>query len=205
VRTDLFAESKAPAPDRELVARDVQTGEFGTSNGVPGGLPRIGAPASIGGFDQTAAQRGSATKRSNTSPAAVGFGTPAPAQGAKRVRSERAPVRSAEFAQAVGPPEAQRPKPAVSASPVIPVEIVSKPRPDYTDEARQKRLEGEVVLEVLFTAGGRSQVVRVVQGLGSGLDEAAVAAAEKIVFKPARRDGEAIDYTAVVRIIFQLA
>ena len=86
----------------------------------------------------------------------------------------------------------------------FPVEIVSKPKPAYTEEARKKHLEGEVVLEVLFSASGRTQVVRIVSGLGSGLDESAVRAAEKILFKPARRDGQLVDYTAVVRILFQL-
>jgi len=47
--------------------------------------------------------------------------------------------------------------------------------------------------------------VRIVRGLGHGLDEATVHAAEQIRFKPALRDGHPADSTAVLHIIFQLA
>ena len=53
------------------------------------------------------------------------------------------------------------------------VEITYKPNPVYTDEARAMRLEGEVLLEVQFSANGQLHVNRVVRGLGHGLDEAA--------------------------------
>jgi TonB family protein len=85
------------------------------------------------------------------------------------------------------------------------VEILFKPRPLYTKEARSKRLEGEVVLEILFTTSGEVRVLRIVQGLGEGLDESAVRAAERIRFKPAETGGAAIDAVARVRIQFQLA
>jgi TonB family protein len=48
-------------------------------------------------------------------------------------------------------------------------------------------------------------VNRVVRGLGHGLDEAAIAAANKMRFKPALRNGQAVDSTAVVHVVFQLA
>jgi hypothetical protein len=49
------------------------------------------------------------------------------------------------------------------------------------------------------------RVLRVVRGLGHGLDDSAVRAAEQIRFKPALKDGQPSDSTAVVHIIFQLA
>ncbi len=85
------------------------------------------------------------------------------------------------------------------------VEVTSKPRPVYTEEARALKLEGEVLLEVLFGAGGQPHVNRVVRGLGHGLDEAAVAAANKMQFKPAMRNGSPVDSTAIVHVVFQLA
>jgi TonB family protein len=88
---------------------------------------------------------------------------------------------------------------------MTPAEILSKPTPIYTEEARAKRIEGEVLLEVVFEATGKLRVVRVVRGLGHGLDDSAVRAAEQIRFKPALRDGQPSDSTAVVHIIFQLA
>jgi TonB family protein len=66
-------------------------------------------------------------------------------------------------------------------------------------------VEGEVVLDVLFAAAGTVRVLRVVQGLGHGLDEAAIEAAARISFRPARRDGVPVDHTATVRVVFQLA
>ena len=93
----------------------------------------------------------------------------------------------------------------IRAPPTNPVEITFKPNPAYTDEARKLRLEGEVLLEVMFGANGQLHVNRVVRGLGHGLDEAAIAAANKMRFKPALRNGQAVDSTAVVHVVFQLA
>lgn len=85
-----------------------------------------------------------------------------------------------------------------------PVEITFKPKPDYTDEGRKQKVSGEVRLEVLFRSDGQVHVVRVLQGLGYGLDEQAVKAAEQIKFKPALHQGQAVDSTALVHIIFEL-
>jgi TonB family protein len=82
---------------------------------------------------------------------------------------------------------------------------VSKPKPIYTEEARGLKLEGDVVLDVTFEASGRVNVLGVAQGLGHGLDEAAVEAAKKIRFNPARRDGSPVDHTAKLRVVFRLA
>ena len=87
----------------------------------------------------------------------------------------------------------------------LPAEVTFKPLPVYTDEARKLRIEGEVLLEVVFESSGKLQILRVVRGLGHGLDEAAVRATEKIRFKPAQRDGQLTDSTAVLHIIFQIA
>ena len=87
----------------------------------------------------------------------------------------------------------------------MPAEILTKPVPIYTEEARQQKIEGEVLLEVTFEATGKIHVLRVVRGLGHGLDDAAVHAAEKIQFKPALKDGQPSDSTALVHIIFQIA
>ncbi|MGA2235526.1 MAG: TonB family protein, partial [Terriglobales bacterium] len=65
--------------------------------------------------------------------------------------------------------------------------------------------EGEVLLDVVFSATGQIRIVKVVRGLGHGLDESAVRAAEKIQFKPALRDGHPADSEAVLHIVFQLA
>ena len=105
-----------------------------------------------------------------------------------------------ETAKAEPPSKKKAPGP-----PQTPVEILFKPKPQYTDEARNLKLEGEVLLRVLFTAAGESRVLEVVRGLGHGLDESAVHAAQQIRFKPALRDGQPTDSTATVHILFELA
>jgi TonB family protein len=85
------------------------------------------------------------------------------------------------------------------------VVLLSKPKPGYTEEARRLKIEGDVTLQVRFTAAGQVQVLRVVSGLGYGLDELAQDAARRIQFKPAMRDGRAVDEVTVIHVTFQLA
>jgi TonB family protein len=93
--------------------------------------------------------------------------------------------------------------PAVAANAAV--DILNKPNPAYSSEARTIRLEGDVVLEVVFLASGQVKVIGVLSGLGHGLDEAAIQAAERIRFRPALRNGQPIDFHARVRIEFRLA
>jgi TonB family protein len=91
------------------------------------------------------------------------------------------------------------------ASPTTPVHIMDKPKPAYTSEGRAKKIEGEVLLQVVFTASGEVQVQRVLRGLGYGLDESAENAARQIKFQPAQKNGQPIDSAAVIHIVFELA
>ena len=102
---------------------------------------------------------------------------------------------------AVGSRSSKASGPAISSA----AEILSKPRPSYTEEARHLRIEGEVLLEVLFAASGETRVLRTIRGLGHGLDENAISAARAIQFRPAKRGDAPVDSTAVVHIVFQLA
>lgn len=86
-----------------------------------------------------------------------------------------------------------------------PMEILFVPKPQYPEEARAKKIEGDVVIQVVFSASGDVKVLHVVQGLGYGLDEAAEAAARQIRFHPAQQDGQPIDVTANVRMKCELA
>ena len=90
-------------------------------------------------------------------------------------------------------------------SPIAPVAIQSKPAPVYTEEARRLHVEGDVVVQVVFSATGEIRIVGVVKGLGHGLDEAAVAATRQIRFTPARRDGQFVDYPATIHVVFALS
>lgn len=85
------------------------------------------------------------------------------------------------------------------------LEILSKPAVRYTQEARELKIQGEVVLRVTFTAQGQVIVGGVVRGLGHGLDEEARRVAQQIRFHPATRNGQAVDVTTNIMITFQLA
>jgi TonB family protein len=85
------------------------------------------------------------------------------------------------------------------------LEVISKPQPQYTSEAKQLRVQGDVILRVTFTASGRVFVQGVVHGLGHGLDEEARRVAQQIRFRPATRNGQAVDMTTNITITFQLA
>jgi TonB family protein len=85
------------------------------------------------------------------------------------------------------------------------LEVLSKPAVQYTSEARQLKVQGDVVLRVTFTASGQVVVKDVVHGLGHGLDEEARRVASQIRFRPATRNGQAVDMTTNITITFQLA
>lgn len=209
VRTNLFSTGSSAPQTIERPPEKVQTGGFGDPNGVPAKTTQTRAVniAQAGGFDMpTGPGYGNGTGGSNGARgvvASTGFGSGValtPRSSANRT------VQQAGFGDADVPaPPTVQSRPASQAVKVVPAEILSKPVPTYTEDARAKRIEGEVLLEVVFEASGRLRVLRVVRGLGHGLDDSAIRAAEQIRFKPALKDGQPSDSTAIVHIIFQLA
>jgi TonB family protein len=191
----------------------VQTGGFGDPNGLkPSENSKPGAKlvASVGGsFDmpvgpgQGNGSGGAKGIKGTVASADFGSGIATPGKGDGR--SSGRGVQSSGFgAQEVAQntPHIQR---VDAGPPTTAVEITFKPNPIYSEEARGLKLEGEVLLEVMFGANGALHVNRVARGLGHGLDEAAIAAANKMRFKPALRNGQAVDSTAIVHVVFQLA
>ena len=85
------------------------------------------------------------------------------------------------------------------------LEVLSRPPVRYTAEARQLRVQGDVVLRVTFLASGHVVVEDLVHGLGHGLDEEARRVAQQIRFRPATRDGRPVNVTTMITITFQLA
>jgi len=134
----------------------------------------------------------------------AGFGSAVPAaRTAPATRSDLVRLAGFDIAPPAPPsaaPAAPRPTPIDR-----PVEIVIKPAPAYTDEAKALKVEGTVTLDVEFASSGEVHVLRVIQGLGHGLDEAASRAAERIRFRPAQSDGRDVDYRATVYIMFRLS
>jgi len=207
--------SSAPVTLQKPV-HQVQTGGFGDPNGVPANSnsPTSKGPtiAKLGSFDLpsgpgTGNGTGGATGAKGTvASAGFGSGIAGPGQGGVGPGAGKK-VQATNFGSADPPPVPEAPKRqgSTSTSKDTPVSLISKPTPAYTGEARQKKIEGDVELDVEFTAAGQIHVLRVVRGLGYGLDEAAVAAAQQIRFNPARRDGQPIDSHGRLRIVFRLS
>src|SRR5580698_6025128 len=210
LHTGDFAGSSV-APTVNVAVQKVQTGGFGDDNGLKGtGKPNAKLyAAQAGSFDMPAGPgqgNGSGgAKGIKGTVASADFGNGIATGGKGDGRSNGAGISTGGFGseQVVhgGPKIAQ----ANSGPATTPVEITFKPNPIYTDEARSLKLEGEVLLEVMFGANGSLHVNRVVRGLGHGLDEAAIAAANKMRFKPALRMGQPVDSTAIVHVSFQIA
>ena len=213
VRTNVFSTGSSATPTMAADPKKVQTGGMGDPNGVPARENRGHAVtiAQLGSFDMPAGPGyGNGTggaKGARGVVASAGFGNGvATGDNSGRVSASRGTVRQGGFGDAdVVAPSQSKSKAAEPTAKTIPAEITFKPRPAYTEEGRRLKVEGEVLIEVVFTATGQVRVQRIVQGLGHGLDESAVKAAEKIQFKPALKDGQPSDFQAVLHIVFQLA
>lgn len=85
-----------------------------------------------------------------------------------------------------------------------PARITSRPKPNYTEEARKNQVQGVVILRIVLGANGEVTKVTVMRGLPNGLSESAVASARQIKFEPARKDGRAVSQYATVEMNFSL-
>jgi TonB family protein len=82
--------------------------------------------------------------------------------------------------------------------------ITYKEQADYTPEARDKNVQGTVVLSVVFGADGKIGAIRVVSGLPYGLTEKAIEAARAIRFDPAMKDGKPVSVRGNLEFGFSL-
>jgi TonB family protein len=192
VVTNGFATPTNGMPTTTKPAAQVQTGGFGDPNGTATtgegkhGV-HIGAKGDLG------------------LPTGAGFGNGlGGAIGVGGVGTLTSGIQSSGFDKQYETPVAKHTAIATD-EPGSPVEIIEEPKPTYTEEGRKHGVQGEVRLEVQFAADGHVRVLRVLQGLGFGLDEQALHCAEHIRFKPATHGGQPIDSRAVVHIVFELA
>ncbi|HSE19850.1 MAG TPA: TonB family protein [Pyrinomonadaceae bacterium] len=82
--------------------------------------------------------------------------------------------------------------------------LISKPEPQYTEDARKNQITGTVVLKVVFASNGSVQNIRTVSGLPYGLTERAIAAARQIKFVPATKDGHQVSMWMQLEYNFNL-
>ncbi len=198
------AAKAAPTP------KVLKVGGFGDPNGVvpsPDSRPSAMMMAKVGSFDMPAGE-GNAGGGGHGAAGGVrqtAFGTIGQSGGIPGGTGHGSGVRTGSFGESA-PATAGQPAPrSKPAEPVFtPVEILFKPKPAYTEEARNLKLEGQVSLEVVFGSNGSIRIVRVVHGLGHGLDEAAQQAALQVRFRPATRGGVPVDTSATIHITFQL-
>jgi TonB family protein len=87
---------------------------------------------------------------------------------------------------------------------VAPPRLIREVKPDYTEEARRRSIEGEVTLQVVVLRDGSVGDVRVVRRLGSGLDDKAIQAVRQWKFAPALRQGAPVDVFVEVTVEFKL-
>lgn len=163
---------------RRALAATIQTGGFGeAAAGEPRSPRLVAANVARGGFDVLPEHERPAIP--DHAVRKTGFDEP----------------------KATGAPAKQA---APAAAPIRPLEILDKPKPVYTAEARAQKIEGAVLLDVIFAASGEVRVLGVVRGLGHGLDENAMDAARRIRFTPALQSGMPVDQHVVLHVVFQI-
>ncbi len=226
-KVGMFKSSQPTLVANNTVAPTPKMGGFGDPAGVTPNpnATRPATVAAVGSFEGTpgVGQGGGAARRGSVQGVAFGSGVANGVPGGKDVHGT---VASAGFSNGVvggtgkpgatgrveqsgfagtgfGPAAPTAPKvQQVQATPIV---VLSKPKASYTAEARQLKIEGDVKLEVRFTASGHVEVLQVLSGLGHGLDEQAKSVAQGIQFKPATKDGHPVDQVTVIRVTFQLA
>jgi TonB family protein len=212
LHTGVFGGAAEPVTTKRPL-QEVQTGGFGSPQGLPGQaqgespgnvakLGSFGLPVGPGVGNGTGGTHGI---QGVVASAGFGSGIAGNGYGHRGGGPEGSVVTMGGFQRAA--PEAPPAKKIAQAPPVEfqPIEILSKPSPVYTEEARRLGIQGEVALSVVFLATGAIRVNDVVKSLGHGLDQAAEQAAAQIRFKPAQRDGKPADFPATLRIEFRLA
>lgn len=120
---------------------------------------------------------------------------------AKRLEQEIA--HPAKFEQEIMAACAASITPANEESPrSLRPKILHQEKASYTDLARKERIQGQVVVSVVFTADGRIINARIVRGLPYGLNDETIRAVKKIRFRPACRDGRPVSVRMAVEFTF---
>jgi protein TonB len=87
---------------------------------------------------------------------------------------------------------------------IAPPQILKEVKADYTEDARRRGIEGEVVVEIVVRRDGSVGDVKLLNGLPAGLNDRAIAAVRQWRWAPARRLGQAVDVIVEVSVEFKL-
>jgi TonB family protein len=126
------------------------------------------------------------------------------AEEAGAIRDQAAAVRKAQGAKAVTIRQASGPNVFRMGNGVTAPAVISKVEPEYTEEARLAKYQGTVVVSTEIGPDGVAQSMKVIRGLGLGLDEQAVKAISQWKFKPGTKDGQPVAVTATIEVNFRL-
>lgn len=83
-------------------------------------------------------------------------------------------------------------------------EVLTKPEPEFSEEARRAHFQGSVIVYLVVDEHGMPQAVRVVQGVGMGLDEKALDAVRQYRFRPAMEDGKPVKVEMQIEVTFSI-
>jgi protein TonB len=83
-------------------------------------------------------------------------------------------------------------------------QAILTPDPEYTEEARRTKTQGTCTLMLIVDAAGRPRDIRVVHGLGFGLDAKAMEAVQRWRFDPALKDGKPVTVQISIEVEFKL-
>jgi TonB family protein len=95
-------------------------------------------------------------------------------------------------------------KPMHIGGSVHPPVVIHSVNPEFSEQARQEKFSGSVQVYLWVDENGDPKHVRVVRGVGKGLDEEAVEAIRQYKFKPATRDGKAVTVDLYIDVNFQI-
>src|ERR1039457_2748516 len=161
VKTNVFSTGSSATPTMAAAPAKVQTGGFGDPNGVPASDTH-GRPVTIaqaGSYDMPygpgSGNGTGGSKGARGVVASTGFGSGVATGNSSGISGSRGTVRQAGFGDADAVAVTPKAKAADTVAKTLPVEITFKPRPLYTDEGRQLKIEGEGMLAVCFSVVGR--------------------------------------------------
>lgn len=128
----------------------------------------------------------------------TGIALPVGGGGVARERAVEKVVRKAAAPVAAALPSDGCDEPAAKPKPI------SVPQPGYTDDAQAAAIEGKVRVQLTVDETGKVVDVKLIAGLGHGLDEAALAAARRATFEPALHCGKPTQATFTISMRFKL-
>jgi protein TonB len=82
--------------------------------------------------------------------------------------------------------------------------VIYKVDPEYSEEARKAKYSGTVLLQLVVDVDGKAKNIKIVKGVGLGLDEKAVEAVQKWKFTPGKKNGSPVPVYATVEVNFRL-